>query len=179
MNANTRYGFWLRSLHWLVAALVIGALALVELHEFAPRGSALRNGMMYWHTQFGIAVLLLFLPRALVRLAGRRPAVVPPLPVWQKALSVLVQAALYLLMLAQPLLGVLMVQAHGHDVAFLGLPIPRMVAEGKDLGHQLGEWHETLGNVFLWLAVVHAVAALWHHWGRRDNTLRRMGYGRA
>lgn len=179
MSNSTRYGFWLRNLHWLIATLVIGALTLVELHELAPRGSALRSGMMYWHMQFGMAVLLLFLPRLIVRLSGKRPAVVPPEPLWMSIPAKAGHLVFYVLMAAQPILGVLMVQASGHDVAFLGMHVPAMVAHDRDLGHTLGEFHELGGNIFLWLAVAHALAAFWHHWGRKDNTLRRMGYSKS
>jgi cytochrome b561 len=34
--------------------------------------------------------------------------------------------------------------------------------------------HETVALVLLTLIVVHALAAFWHHYGRRDSTLRRM-----
>ena len=95
MQTPTRYGFWLRNLHWLIATLVIGALALVELHEFAPRGSALRSGMIYWHMQFGMAVLLLFLPRVIVRLSSKRPAVVPTEPWWMAVPAKIAHLVLY------------------------------------------------------------------------------------
>jgi superoxide oxidase len=176
MQNTSRYGFWLRNLHWLIAALVISLLTLVELHELAPRGSALRSGMMYWHMQFGMAVLILFLPRLIVRLSGKRPAVVPPEPWWTSVPAKAVHAVFYALMVVQPILGVLMVQAGGHDVAFLGMHVPAMVNSDRSLNHTLGEYHELCGNIFLWLVVVHALAAFWHHWGRKDNTLRRMTY---
>ncbi len=179
MQNPTRYGFWLRNLHWFIATLVIGALALVELHEYAPRGSALRSGMMYWHMQFGMAVLLLFLPRVIVRLAGKRPPVVPAEAWWMAVPAKLAHAVLYALMLVQPALGVLMVQAGGHDVAFLGLHVPAMVTPDRDVQHQFGEYHELCGNIFLWLALAHACAAFWHHWWRKDNVLRRMIYSRS
>ncbi|KGI78872.1 cytochrome b [Oleiagrimonas soli] len=176
MNNPTRYGFWLRNLHWLIATLVIAALALVELHEYAPRGSALRSNMMYFHMQFGLAVLILFLPRLIVRLAGKRPAIVPPAPLWQRIPAHTMHAVFYALIVIQPILGLLMMQAGDHAVAFFGIPLPTFVSPDKNFSHQLGEYHELAGNVFLWLVVLHAVAAFWHHWGRKDNTLRRMLY---
>jgi len=38
------------------------------------------------------------------------------------------------------------------------------------------EVHEWLGNLGYALIGGHAVAALWHHYGMRDNTLRRMWF---
>lgn len=175
-KTSTRYGFWLRNLHWVTATLVVAALVLVETHELAPRGSALRSDMMYWHMQFGIAVLILFLPRVIVRLYGGRPPIVPSIPWWQGVPARLVHWAFYLLMIGQPLVGLLMVQAGGHNPGFLGLSLPQFVTPDKALSKQLEDIHVIAGNVFLWLAIVHAVIAFWHHWGRRDNTLRRMLY---
>lgn len=175
-KTSTRYGFWLRNIHWLIAALVIAALALVELHDYAPRGSALRSGMMYWHMQFGICVLILFLPRLIVRLAGGKPSIVPPLPWWQSVPARLVHWTFYVLMIAQPVIGILMEQARGKGFDFLGMSLPQFVTPDKALGRELVNLHSIGGNVFLWLAIVHATIALWHHWGRKDNTLRRMMY---
>ena len=179
MPHPTRYGFWLRNLHWLIAAMVICALTLVELHDLAPRGSALRSNMMYGHMQFGMAVLLLFLPRLIVRLVGKRPSVVPPEPWWMSLPAKAVHVIFYGLMVVQPVLGILMMQAGDHQLAFLGIPLPTLVAPDKALNRTLHDIHEICGNIFLWLAILHAAAAFWHHWGRKDNTLRRMLYLRS
>ncbi len=178
MSHATRYGFWHRNIHWLTAALVIAALALVELHDLAQRGSALRSNMMYGHMQFGMAVLLLFLPRLVLRLTGMEPPVEPAVPWWMHLPARAAHGIFYLLMVAQPVLGILMVQASGRSLAFLGLPIPSFVSPDKALAKTLDNLHVIGGNVFLWLAIVHAAVALWHHWGRKDNTLRRMLYSR-
>lgn len=179
MSTPTRYGFWLRNLHWVIATLVIGALTLVELHGLAPRGSALRSDMMYAHMQFGMAVLLLFLPRLIVRLSGQRPAVVPKPPWWLEVPGKTAHVVFYVLMLVQPLVGILMVESSGHPVAFLGMQLPTLVSPDKGLNHTLGDLHAIGGNIFLWLVILHASAAFFHHWGRKDNLLRRMIYSRS
>jgi cytochrome b561 len=148
MKKTSRYGFWHRNLHWVIATLVIGALALVELHDYAPRGSALRSDMMY------------------------------PIAWWQSIPARLVHWVFYLLMIGQPIVGLLMVQAGNHNPGFWGLSLPQFVAPDKALSKQLGNIHVIAGNVFLWLVIIHALIALWHHWGRKDNTLRRMIYSR-
>lgn len=178
MSETRRYGLWLRILHWLTFVLVTGALLMIELKGFAPRGSALRSGMMYAHIQFGVAVLLLFVPHLWVRLRNTTPPIVPPMPVWQSWLSRLVHLLLFVLLLVLPALGVLTVQASGHAVNFLGVDLPTLLGANRDLSHNLREIHETLGNVMLYLALAHAAAALWHQWGTRDNTMARMGFGR-
>ena len=44
----------------------------------------------------------------------------------------------------------------------------------KDLAHQLEELHGTIGEAFYWVFGLHIVAALYHHFWRRDDTLKRM-----
>ena len=178
MNTKTRYGVWLRILHWLTFLLVTVALVMVELHEFAPKGSALRNNMMYAHMQFGIAVLLVFLPHLIVRLRNTSPPIVPTPPNWQQLLSKLVHGVLLLLILVQPVLGILMVQSHGHDVNFLGMHVPTLVGKDKSIGEFTDDMHSILGNTLMYLALFHAAAALYHQWFVKDNTMARMGFGR-
>ncbi|WP_256870465.1 cytochrome b/b6 domain-containing protein [Chromobacterium haemolyticum] len=43
-----------------------------------------------------------------------------------------------------------------------------------DISHDLKEAHEWLGNALMWLAILHAAAALWHHFIVKDNTLTRL-----
>lgn len=178
MNETVRYGLWLRILHWLTALLVIGALAMVELHEFAPKGSALRNGMMYAHFQFGIIVLLIFIPHLWLRLVNKTPAIHPPVPKWQDWLSSAVHWFLLLAILVQPVMGILMMQAGGHTVNFLGWNVPAFIGKDKPAGQIFHTVHITLGNVLLYGAILHAVAAFWHQWGQRDDTMARMWFGR-
>jgi cytochrome b561 len=127
----------------------------------------------------GLTVLVLVVLRLLNRLAGAGPAVGPPLPLWQKMLASLVHLALYALMLAMPILGWLMLGAAGKPVPFFGLRLPALLAENKDLARQLKEVHQTIGTVGYFLIGTHALAALFHHYISRDNTLRRMLPGKA
>ena len=169
-----RYACWTRRLHWLIAFAVAAALILIETRGWFERGSALRDGIKWGHMQFGIAVLLLLVPRFVARLRDPRPAVFPPPPPWQDALGRLVHGALYLLLLAVPLLGVAMMATSGKPWDFLGLPLQGLAAPDTALSEDLEGLHETAGDVLMWLAIAHAVAGLAHHFLLRDNTLRRM-----
>ena len=39
---------------------------------------------------------------------------------------------------------------------------------------KLHDIHVTVAEVFYWVIGLHILAALWHHFGRRDDTLKRM-----
>jgi superoxide oxidase len=49
-----------------------------------------------------------------------------------------------------------------------------LIAKSDPLRRQLQEIHETLANVGYAFIGVHAAAALFHHYVRRDNTLALM-----
>ncbi|WP_445146995.1 cytochrome b [Dyella sp. Tek66A03] len=176
--STIRYAPWLRRLHWLIASFVVCALVLIEIKGWFPRGSALRGGVKWAHMQFGMAVLLLMVPRLLVRARTAVPPISPRPPRWQGMLSKLVHLAVYLLAFAVPVLGISMMFAAGKPWNLLGVPLPVLGTADSDLAHRIGDIHETVGDVLMWLAIAHAAAALFHHYVQRDDTLHRMLPGR-
>jgi cytochrome b561 len=82
---------------------------------------------------------------------------------------------LYLLLLAQPISGWIMSSAGGYPVSLFGLvDVPALVGENHDLHESLEEVHEVLFYALAAVAVLHALAALYHHFFMKDDTLRRM-----
>lgn len=77
-------------------------------------------------------------------------------------------------MLGMPIAGWLILSFAGKPIPFFGLELPALVAENKDLSKQIKEIHETIGTLGYYLIGLHAFAALVHHYGFKDNTLRRM-----
>ncbi|OHX11404.1 cytochrome b [Chromobacterium sphagni] len=173
-NSSQSYGRIARALHWLCALAVIAALVFIEIKGNFPKGSAVRGGLSYAHIQAGLIVLLLALPRLGWRL-GNPPPAITPRP--GRAAALLAHAghwALYGLMLALPILGIAFIQANGREVSFFGLTLPALLSPAPALGKQLKDVHELLGNVLLWLSILHAAAAVWHHRLLKDDTLTRL-----
>jgi cytochrome b561 len=83
---------------------------------------------------------------------------------------------LYLFILAQPILGLLALNAGGHVLALpaLGIEIPALVGPEQVFKNQVKEIHETLATAFYLVIGLHEMAALFHHYMLGDNTLRRM-----
>ncbi|MEO8777439.1 MAG: cytochrome b [Rhodanobacter sp.] len=171
---DSRFSAWTRRLHWLVFSLVATALILVYAHGWTPKGSPIRAQFKWAHMQFGIAVILVMLPRVIARWRGGRPPIVPPLPSWQKWLAHLVQYALYAALFAVPLLGIASRLWSPDTWNFLGLPLPRVPVTDKVFSKQLEGVHETLGNALMYLAATHAAIALVHHLILRDSALQGM-----
>ncbi|MGX5659152.1 cytochrome b [Castellaniella ginsengisoli] len=160
--------------HWLTLALLIALYSLIELRGLAPKGSDLRDAMKMWHGMLGLTVLCLTVIRLMLRLAFRAPPITPPPSPRLHDLSRAAHAALYLFLIAAPLLGWLTLSAQGKPVPFFGFEWPALVAPDKALGHNLEDIHGTLGTLGYFLIGLHALAALYHHYFMRDDTLLRM-----
>lgn len=181
MNAlrpGTRYSALSISAHWLTFLLLIVVYALIELRGVYPRGSDAREAMKAWHNMLGLVVFLLLFVRLVARLARPASPITPMPPAWQVALSRLVLLALYVFLLVMPILGWLTLSAQGSSIPFFGLELPALIAPNEGLGENLEEIHETVGTVGYFLIGLHALAALYHHYFRHDDTLKRMLPGR-
>jgi cytochrome b561 len=97
------------------------------------------------------------------------------MPKWQRTASHIGHTALYVLMLAIPLSGWLMSSAKGYQTVWFGvLPLPDLLGKDKQLGDMLAELHGALNGLMMLIVVIHALAALKHHFIDRDDVLKRM-----
>lgn len=158
--------------HWLTALLV--ALAYVSMNVRGPKGTL---GRILWsNTHYWAGTLVLTL--AVLRLAWRaRHGAPAPLP-QPKPLTLLshtVHFVLYVFIFAQPILGMLMLNLQGHPIALVGLHWSfTLVGPDRQLGRTVFAVHRYLANTFYGVIGLHALAGLWHHFVKRDWTLRRM-----
>lgn len=175
-QASARYTPSLRRLHWLMALLVLAAYLLIEQRGLFPRGTAERAAMVQGHFWAGLLVFALALWRLRQRRRDGAPPVVPALAPWNEIAAKLLHVALYLFFLVMPLLGLATAWSDGKVllVPFTDIALPALLPANEDLAHTLEDLHGTIGEVFYWVIGAHVLAALWHHWGRRDDTLRRM-----
>jgi len=78
-------------------------------------------------------------------------------------------------LLAQPILGILNINARGRRVDFFFLgELPPIVGPDKVLAKQAIAAHQIVAYVLLTLIALHAPAALFHHFVRRDDVLNAM-----
>ena len=177
MTPTHRFSPGQRRLHWLVFLLVAVAYATIELRGQFERGTLARTLMMQSHFWLGLSVLGLMLPRLWLRLRRGVPPITPPLPAWQALASRASHGLLYAFLLVQPVMGLMTAWTDGKQVMlpFVGVALPQLMAADPELGHQLEELHGTIGTVFYWIIGLHILAALYHHFLRKDDTLRRLG----
>jgi superoxide oxidase len=162
------------TLHWLMFVLFAVALTCIELRGLFDKGVPLRDMLRNWHVDAGLLVLLSAFVRVAARIGFGGPK---PLgaPLQAKAASAL-HGLLYLVMFLLPISGIVFVQAGGRDVALFGMTLPHLIAANPSLRGSVKEVHEFLGNSIYFLVGVHALAALWHHFVVKDETLLRMTF---
>lgn len=173
---NPRYAASRRALHWSIALLMVLAYVFILGRENFERGSDARLAMVQAHFWVGIVILALMLPRLLLVFSRPAPPVRPPLPAWQAVPAKGLHLLLYAMLVAQPLLGLLTAWTDGKELLlpFTQIVVPPLVSANEALAHRFEDLHELIGTVFYWVVGLHVAAALYHHFIRRDDTLRRM-----
>lgn len=170
-NTEERYGSLSIGLHWVMLLLLVAVYGSIELREIFPKGSDPREMLKTWHFMLGLTVFGLVWLRLAARLFGTAPRITPAPLAWEKTLAGLMHGALYLLMIGLPLVGWIMLSAAGKPVPFFGLELPAIVGQDKALAKTLKEIHETVATAGYFLIGLHALAALFHHYVKRDDTL--------
>lgn len=160
------------AIHWLVFLLVIVTYCAMEFRGFAPRDW--RPYFNIVHVSCGITILVLMIARLLVRLKSPTPPIVPKPSPMLTGLAHLVHLIIYLLFIALPILGLLMMYNRGGNWIAFGLSMPHAAEANFDLVDMLKEYHVTLAMFGYYVIALHALAALAHHYFFKDNTLLRM-----
>jgi len=131
------------------------------------------------HRSIGVTIFALTLFRLAWRWTARIPPLPAELPLFQKLAARATEYILYVLLLLQPALGLLNTNARGRrvDFYFLG-ELPPVVGPDKILAKQAMVAHDLVAYLLVAFVVLHALAALFHHFVRRDNVLNAMLPGR-
>ena len=97
------------------------------------------------------------------------------MPAWMALASRLVHWTLYALLAAVPLTAIVGAWLEGHPVTVIGLgEVGPLFSRSHSLGESISGIHPLLGDVIIWVAGVHAAAALFHHFILRDGVLLSM-----
>ena len=172
---NARYTQTAIALHWLMAFLIIATfflgLTMVDMPGITPTKLKYFN----WHKWMGVTALAFAVLRLLWRLTHAAPALPSTMPKWQRWAAEFGHFGLYALMFAVPLSGYLYSLAAGFKVVYLGLfPLPVLIDPNPELKPVLKATHYVLNMGFAALVLIHALAALKHHFVDRDDILKRI-----
>jgi cytochrome b561 len=174
-NSPQRYGVGPMFFHWLTAVLVALAWTLGILGDDIPRGE-MRDWARFVHVSAGLLVVILLVARLIWRIVNPPPPPeATPLGPWAERVGRLAHYALYALLVAVPIVGVLALFGEGKPLPLFGMfEVPSPWPKDKAFTELTEEIHETMANALLALAALHTIAALTHHWAFRDRTLTRM-----
>jgi cytochrome b561 len=161
-------------LHWLVAACVL-TTAVVAITMTRIAEGATHDALYAFHKSLGVLILVLMLLRLINRLAVGAPIPDPAIEPWQRTISAIVHTLFYVLLIAMPIVGYVATSAYGAPPSFFGLfDMPPIAGKDEALATQLFTLHRWVGYLVILLVLTHVSAALYHHFGRGDNVLRRM-----
>lgn len=174
-NSATGYGIISQALHWLVVGLVILTWVLGTFDDVLPRGGARAAGS-FIHVSAGLAILAVVVARLMWRFLDPPPPLESTnLGVWLDRAGRLVHYALYGFLIAVTISGIVLQFARGDALPLFGLStIASPWAADRAFAHSVKDVHELLAHALVILALLHAAAALVHHWVLRDRTLVRM-----
>lgn len=172
-DTSTNYGLVSRALHWVMAIGIFAMFGLgwwmVDLDYYSPYYKSAPD----LHRSVGIVLLTLLALRIVWRTLNAKPNAIAMSPV-EGALSRIVHAAFYPLLLALMVAGYFISTLDGRVIDVFGLFEIPSIYESKGLEETAGLIHRVLAYATIALALLHAAGALKHHFIDRSNILRRM-----
>ena len=159
-----------RVFHWISALLLLITWAMILLY-----GNTDDSSYVNLHKAFGVSLLFWMLARVIHRVSTKAPPAAV-MPKWQLIISKLTHFALYALLIAMPIAGVLMSVYGGRAVDVFGLfQIPVFV----DIDRSAARFYNDLHTDIIWpmiivFTVAHIGAALFHQFVQKDKLINRM-----
>lgn len=172
---NPTYASSQKAIHWAVFLLVIGLYGLTYVVDLFARGDPGRALVWWLHISFGLLLFALVVVRVGLRLVLGTPGLPLEMSQLERWAAKVAHLVLYGLLVAIPVLGILLTWYRGDALSFFGLfTIPAPFPPDRATAGSIRQLHSLCANLILILAGLHAAAALWHHYVRKDNVLRRM-----
>ncbi len=169
-----RYTGVARLLHWTMAALVLATVPAGFVLLSLPPGRV-QNTLFDLHRSVGVLLFVLVVIRLPWRLTHPPPPLPEDLPAWQRLASGIVHHLLYVLLLIQPIIGWWGTSAFGAPISVFWLfELPPLVSKDEVAAKRILAWHGIVGITLSVAIAIHVSAALFHHFVRRDQVLRRM-----
>ncbi|TDY22221.1 cytochrome b561 [Paraburkholderia sp. BL6665CI2N2] len=175
-STRTHFSPLARLLHWTMAPLII-AMLFIGVGMVATVSRA-HDTLIAIHRPLGIALLLLVLLRAGVRITSSSPRLPDDMPAPQRLAAKASHLLLYVLMAAMPLIGWAMLSAAGYPVTLYGpLHLPPIAPQNVELFALLRALHTWLAFALFATVLLHLAAALFHGLIRRDGVFSSMARG--
>lgn len=161
-------------LHWFIAAAIVGLYILGDYMVDLDYYDSWYQSAPFWHKSVGLTVFAMVFLRILTRLLTHRPPEIANSR-FKKLASRGAHVFLYVAMIVVCVSGYLISTAGGRPISVFGLfDLPATIYLFENQEDVAGLWHEWAALALVSVALLHAVAALKHHFLDRDVTLLRM-----
>jgi len=158
--------------HWSTAVLVVVVGTLGLLHDSWPKAT-----QSFWiniHALCGLALWVLLMARFWWRTRQAPPPLPPEAGELSRALARPVHLLMYALLFVIPVLGIVTFIWHGRVFDFGLFKVDFGVQKNRAIFAPTEDVHGYLAYALFTVAGLHALAALWHQFVRRDRMLSRM-----
>ena len=175
-NTTVSFGLISKTLHWSMAVILVGLFAVGLYMTDLDYYDALYHTLPWWHKSFGLLVMALLIIRYIWKHLNPEPQALTSHKNWEVFLAQFIQKLFYVLILLIGLSGYFISTAKGKGIEFFGwFEVPAITqAIEEERADLVGEIHQVLAITMIVLAVLHAAAALKHHFIDKDETLNRM-----
>ena len=172
----SRYHPLLVTLHWLLAALIVAALALGALVMAGiPNSDPMKLEALRSHMIGGGLIMMLMPSRYAVRALTARPPEADAGNLFFNKLAWFSHRALYVLVLAQAGSGVVMaLQTHLPEIVFMH----QGTLPADFWGFPIRYVHYVVSRMLMTVIALHVTGALYHVFVRGDGLMKRMWFGR-
>ncbi|QND53034.1 cytochrome b [Phyllobacterium sp. 628] len=176
-NDAQSYGVVTILFHWIIALIFIGQMLLgylmVRTSDFA-----LQFNLFQWHKSFGFMILALSGLRVLWRMANPRPRDPDGMGYLERLAAHVAHGLLYLALFLVPLTGwaiasssPLQIPTYAFNLIVIP-PLPLAISDQAEAFWTVS--HAYLAYLSAFVATAHMLAALHHHFWKKDAVLLRM-----
>ena len=177
MKQVTRYHPLLVTLHWLLAVLIIAALAigffwLAGMPNTDPR----KIDVLLIHMAGGMLILALMIIRFIVRMRTTQPPTATTSNPRLDRIAMVIHYGFYILVVLMAGTGfATAVLARLNEIVFArsGEPLPQTL-----MNYPTRVAHGYIALLLAYFMILHVAAALYHQFVRKDGLFRRMSFGR-
>lgn len=173
-EAPARYSSLQIAIHWITAVIILGMIPVgLTMTRLGPGTTT--NLLYELHKSFGLIVIGLAVIRIVVRLSTGVPPIVRTIPAWQRIVARGTHYALYALIVLVPLVGWIATSTCCPPVnLFWTIPVTLPFEGGMEASEPIFTVHRILAISLAAILLLHASAALRHHYLIKDDTLRKM-----
>lgn len=169
-----RYPAMTRSLHWIVALMVIAMIPIGNIMITQGLSRPVQDTLFILHKNGGVIILLLVVLRILWRLWRPGPPLPAQMPGWQRQAARVAHWLLYGALIVMAVSGYVRVRAGGFPVEMLdAMGVPSFVPRSNSLAETAKAIHANAKFLLVLLVLVHVGAAL-KHLAARDGVFGRI-----